>query len=403
MDTYIFRKTINRLPGAIVHCIPTPDPRVLEGYACRQQAGTYLQEKAYKRVLLITDQTIHALGYDQLIEQGLQERQIDYVKFDAISSEPDIVTVEACRKVALQHKAECVIALGGGSVMDISKMVAAGAKMPHCSIRSLLLKFLPVPGKTLPIVAVPTTAGTGAEVSVGAILLNDKGIKKSTVLLGLNVELVILDSELTIHAPLNVTAACGMDALSHAIEGAVSAVKVNDQDAYYAKEGAKLVLQHLPEVMAHPDNADARMGMCRAALYGGHTINKQLAGYVHAFAHSIGAKYHLSHGNAISLVLLPVLEYQKQACMDKYAMLARYCHITDKKDDSEAAEDFLKAVANLLDLCGMNKLKSPVQTSDYASLVKMIAADSINYSSSITLKNSDIIQILKTITVNQTA
>ncbi len=403
MDTWFFRKLIRRLPGRVIHCIPTPEPRVMEGYGCRQKAGSYLQKKGYARVLLITDKNIHALGYDQVIEQSFAEQHIDYVKFDAIDSEPAIATVEACRREALKHKAECVVALGGGSVMDVSKMVAAGAKMPHRSIRSLLLKFLPVWGKTLPIVAIPTTAGTGAEVSVGAILLDDKGVKNSTVLIGLQVVLVILDSELTVHAPLNVTAACGMDALSHAIEGAVSAVKVNDQDAYYAKEGAKLVLQHLPEVMAHPDNADARMGMCRAALYGGHAINKQLAGYVHAFAHSIGAKYHMSHGNAISLVMMPVLEYQKKACEDKYAMLARYCHITDKKDDSEAAEDFLKAVANLLDLCGMNKLKSPVQTSDYASLVKMIAADSINYSSPITLKNSDIIQILKTITVNQTA
>ena len=108
--------------------------------------------------------------------------------------------------------------------MDSCKMIAASVKMPHLPVKTLLLKFLPVPKGTLPLVMVPSTAGTGAEVTVGAVVSNDKGTKGSTVLIGLQVTHVVLDSELTIHAPQSVTAACCIDALSHCVEGAISDV-----------------------------------------------------------------------------------------------------------------------------------------------------------------------------------
>ena len=283
--------------------------------------------------------------------------------------------------------------------MDTTKMIAAGAKMPRRSIKSLLMKFLPVPGKTLPMISVPSTAGTGAEVTVGAVVHNSQGVKTSTVLIGLDVTHVVLDSELTIHAPQTVTAACGMDALSHVIEGAVSDVKVDEANMYLSKEGVRLIFENLPVVIREPENIEARLNMCRAAYFGGHAINTQLAGYVHAFAHSIGAKYHLPHGQAISLMLMPVLEFQKEVCTEKYAMLARHCHIANlDTDDGQAAELFLQAVAQLMAQCGMDKLVSPVKSEDYEELTRMIVQDSINYSAPITMNNNDIEQILKTVT-----
>jgi alcohol dehydrogenase len=265
----------------------------------------------------------------------------------------------------------------------------------------LLLKFLPVPGKTLPMISVPSTAGTGAEVMVGAVVLNSQGVKSSTVLIGLDVTHVILDSELTLHAPQSVTAACGMDALSHVVEGAVSDVKVDEANMYLSKEGVRLIFENLPVVIREPENIEARLNMCRAAYFGGHAINTQLAGYVHAFAHSIGAKYHLPHGQAISLMLMPVLEFQKAVCKENYAMLARHCRFADyDTDDEQAAEVFLQAIAKLMAQCGMDKLVSPVKAEDHAELIHMVAQDSINYSAPITLNNDDIEQILKTVTPN---
>ena len=372
MDTYIIRKQIHRLPGKVIHNIPIPQPEVVEGHASRKQVGEICRQCGYQQVLVVTDKTLSQLGYEQAITQSLNEAGVNYSIFNKINSEPTIAIIEAARKAALESQAECIVALGGGSVMDTCKMVAAGVKIPHLKIKTLLLKFLPVPDQTLPIIAVPSTAGTGAEVTVGAVVTNSRGTKSSTVLIGLNVTHVILDSELTIHAPQQVTAACGMDALSHCIEGAVSDVEVDESDARLSEEGVKLILQHLPTVMKDPENIEARLGMCRAAMYGGHAINTQLAGYVHAFAHSIGAKYHIPHG---------------------------YCNIVDDQtSDAEAADLFLQAIRQLMAQCGMDKLVSPVKACDHEVLTRMIVKDSINYSAPFTFSNNDIEQVLNTIT-----
>ena len=388
MDTYHIRKQIRRLPGKVIHAIPLPEPEVTEGQGARRQIGELCKQCGYKQVLLVTDRTLHSLGFEQAITDSLADAKVGYTVFSDIHSEPTIGIIEAGRKQAAACQAECIIALGGGSVMDTCKMIAAGMRMPHLPVKALLLKFLPVPGNTLPLIMVPSTAGTGAETTVGAVVMNEHGVKSSTVLIGLNVTHVVLDSELTIHAPAQVTAACGMDALSHCIEGAVADVEEDEEDMHLSREGVKLILKNLPKVILDPENSDARLAMCRAALYGGNAINTQLAGYVHAFAHSIGAKYHLSHGQAISLMLMPVLEFQQDACRDKYAALADYCGVPD----------FLQAVRNLMTQCGMDNIPSPVRSCDHDELIPMIAADSINYSAPVTLSNSDIKRLLETVT-----
>ena len=404
MDTYRFRKQIHKLPGKVIHAIPLPEPDVTEGHGARGRIGEICRENGYKQVLLVTDRTLHSLGFEQPVVASLEAAGVGCTVFDDIHSEPCIATIEAVRKQALESGADCIVALGGGSVMDTCKMVAAGVKMPHLPVKALLLKFLPVPGSTLPLIMVPSTAGTGAEVTVGAVVMDERGVKGSTVLIGLKVPHVILDSELTVNAPKEVTAACGIDALSHCIEGAVSDTEVDEEDMKLSLEGIRLILQHLPKVMETPQDIEARLGMCRAAMYGGNAINTQLAGYVHAFAHSIGAKYHLPHGKAISLMLLPVLEFQKVACLEKYAKLARYCALAgEDAADADAAERFLAAVRHLLAQCGLDAIPSPVRRCDHEELIPLIAADSINYSSPVTLNNDQIKQVLDTVTTVQTA
>ena len=397
MDTYIFRKQIHRLPGKVIHAIPLPEPEVTEGNGARSQVGDICRRSGYKQALLVTDQTLHALGYEQAVVESLQAAGVGYSVFCDIHSEPTIALIEAGRKQALNDHVDCIIALGGGSVMDTCKMIAAGVKMPHLPVKALLLKFLPVPTGTLPVVMIPSTAGTGAETTVGAVVTNDHGAKSSTVLIGLSVTHVVLDSELTIHAPAQVTAACGMDALSHCIEGAIADVDVDEEDMRMSMEGVKLIMTNLPKVLKEPENIEARLAMCRAAMYGGNAINTQLAGYVHAFAHSIGAKYHLPHGVAISLMLMPVLEFQREACKLKYADLAKYCGLQGESA-SELADAFLQAVRELMAECGMDKIESPVRACDHEELVPMIAADSINYSAAVTLSNSDIRLLLTQVT-----
>ena len=395
MDTYLFRKHIHRLPGKVIHAVPLPEPEVTEGQGARRQIGDICRKAGLKQVLLVTDRTLSGLGFEQAITESLEAAHVGYSVFSDIHSEPNIAIIEAGRKQALETQSDAIVALGGGSVMDSCKMIAAGVRMPHVPVKALLLKFLPVPGKTLPLIMVPSTAGTGAEVTVGAVVTNEQGAKGSTVLIGLNVMHVVHDSELTLHAPQGVTAACGIDALSHCIEGAIADVDENEEDMRMSMDGVKLILENLPlltsERMSELTDErlnEARLNMCRAAMYGGNAINTQLAGYVHAFAHSIGAKYHLSHGQAISLMLMPVLEYQKETCMQKYAELAQFCGVPD----------FLQSVRDLLKTCGLDRIESPVRACDHEELIPMIAADSINYSAPMTLSNEDIKAVLTEVT-----
>ncbi|MBR1808609.1 MAG: iron-containing alcohol dehydrogenase [Paludibacteraceae bacterium] len=390
MDTYRFRKHIHRLPGKVIHAVPLPDPQVTEGNGARRRVGDICISSGFKQALLVTDRTLRAMGYEQAVADSLSAAGVGYSVFSDINSEPNTDIIEAGRQQALEHKADCIIALGGGSVMDSCKMIAASVRMPHLPVNALLLKFLPVPGTTLPLIMIPSTAGTGAETTVGAVISNEHGVKSSTVLIGLNVSHVVLDSELTVHAPEQVTAACGIDALSHCIEGAVSDTDVDDEDMHMSMEGIRLILENLPVVMSEPENTEARLALCRAAMYGGNAINTQLAGYVHAFAHSIGALYHLPHGKAISIMLMPVLEFQKDVCQDKYKALADYCGVPD----------FLQAVRHLMAECGMDRIESPVRACDHETLIPMIAADSINYSAPVTLNNNDIRQLLKQVTMD---
>ena len=398
MDTYFLRKKIHRLPGKVIRRVPLPEPLVVEGHGARAHIGEICKELGYKHVLLVTDQTLHQLGYEQKIVQSLDEAGVGCTLFADINSEPNIALIDAGREAAAECQAECVIALGGGSVIDTCKMIAAGVRLSHLNTKALLVKFLVVPGKTLPMITVPSTAGTGAEVTVGAVVTNARGTKGSTVLVGLDVTHVILDSELTINAPQLVTAACGMDALSHVVEGTVSDVAVDVEDAYRSLEGVKLILHHLPIVMREPENIESRLAMCRAAMYGGNAINTQLAGYVHAFAHSIGAKYHIPHGQVITLMMLPVLEYQMETCLRKYALMARYCGLADvHTEDRIAAERFLQAVKDLIATCGLDTLPLPVKKSDYEELTRMVAKDSINYSAPMTFSEEDIVKVLERI------
>ena len=155
MDTYRLRKQIHKLPGKVIHAIPLPEPEVTEGHGQRRRIGEICRAGGYKQVLLVTDRTLSGMGYEKAVAESLEAAGVGYTLFDEINSEPTIALIEAGRKRALESGAECIIALGGGSVMDTCKMVAAGVKMPHLPVKALLLKFLPVPGGSLPIIAVP--------------------------------------------------------------------------------------------------------------------------------------------------------------------------------------------------------------------------------------------------------
>ena len=279
--------------------------------------------------------------------------------------------------------------------MDSSKVIAASARNPRHSLRWYLQKFNYVRGKTLPIISIPTTAGTGAEYTVGAVVRNARGVKQSTVIIGLNVQHVILGSELMVNAPVHVTVWCGIDALSHGLEGLLADVRSDGEDVRKSRECVRMILENLPRVLEDPKDIEARQKMSLAAYYGGNAINRQLAGYVHAFAHSIGAMYHIPHGKAIAWCLVPVVEAQKDRCRNQLWNLAVWCGAALQEDTpDEAADKMIAALQALLERCGLEKECVELQEKDYPKLVRMIDADSINYSPSKTFSDQEIMRLL---------
>lgn len=395
MHFYLFRKAIRKLPGDVIQKVPLPEPELTEGFGARSEIGRLCGKAGLKSVLLVTDRNIHGLCFHEKILDSLEENGISFAVFCDIDSEPTVDIIRKGRRAAAECGAECVIALGGGSVMDSCKIIAASARHPKRSIRWYLQKFDFIPEKTLPIISVPTTAGTGAEYTVGAVIKNARGVKHSTVIVGLNVQHVILDSELMVNAPERVTVWCGIDALSHGLEGLLSDTRSGGEDIRKSRECVKLVLENLPRVLETPRDIEARQRMSLAAYYGGNAINKQLAGYVHAFAHSIGALYHIPHGKAIAWCLVPVVEFQSGICRDQLAALAVYCGLAGASASPEAAAGrFVSALRELLQRCGLENGCKELTEKDYPALVRMIDADSINYSPPKTLTDREIRDLL---------
>lgn len=399
MTYYILRKIIRKLPGIVIRAVPKPEPTLTEGVGARAKAGEICRKAGYKSCLVVTDTTLFSLGFHEKIVQSLQDCGVRCTVFSEISSEPTTEIAEAGRAAAVGANADVILALGGGSVLDASKMIAAGIRKPKKSVRSLQKKFLLVRGGTVPMISVPSTAGTGAEITVGAIITDTAhGKKTATVVVGLNVTDVILDPELTLHAPAGVTAACGIDALSHGMEGLAADVRPDADDLAKSTECCRLVLSHLPRLLENPEDPEGRLAMCRAALYGGNAINKQLAGYVHAFAHTIGAVYHIPHGNAIALSLLPVMQAQLPACREKLAALCDVCEPESPAQDADAkANRLLDAIRCLTDKCGFADRGAFIPRGDYEKIASMVAADSINYSAPVTFRKREIFAILDAI------
>ena len=395
MAFYLFRKMIRKLPGRVIRLIPIPEPALTEGFGSRGQIGGICREMGLENVLLVTDRNVYALGFAGKILSSLSENGIRASVFSDIDSEPTVEIIRRGRDAAAACGAQGIIALGGGSVLDSSKIIAAAAKHPKKKVERYLHKFSIVKGKTLPLITVPSTAGTGAENTVGAVVKNARGVKKATVVAGLNVTNVVLDSELTLTAPQSVTVWCGIDALSHGLEGLLSDTKSKPDDLEKSSECVRICMEVLPRLIENPGDVEARQKMCLAAHYGGNAINRQLAGYVHAIAHSIGAMYHIPHGKAIAFCLLPVVAAQKELCRNRLAALAVFCARAGKTQSAdEAADQMIEALARLLRQCGLEKGCAALRPEDTPALIRMINADSINYSPSKTFRDAEIAALL---------
>jgi alcohol dehydrogenase class IV len=294
--------------------------RILFGVGSVEKTGTEAQLLRAKKVLIITDPGVIQAGLLEGIEKSLQSVGIPFAIFDGVESDPRIEVVEKSLEKARKEGMDLIIGFGGGSSLDIAKVTSIMITNP-VKIDSLFgVDLVPRPG--IPVILVPTTAGTGSEVTPIAILSDTKEkLKKGIVSPTLFPEVAIVDPKLTVGLPPSVTAFTGMDALTHAIESyySVNATNLSDLLAFRAME---LLSKNLRMAYAYGENLVARSNVMQGSLLAGIAFANAGVGAVHAFAYPIGGEFHLAHGLTNTLMLPYVMRYNVLGCPDKFAQMA---------------------------------------------------------------------------------
>ena len=294
-------------------------------------------------VMLVTDAGVHGLGLTAHLEELLKAAHIRCVVYDGTVANPTVANVEQARMLYLENGCQGLIAFGGGSSMDCAKALGARIVRPNKPLARMegLLQVL----RRLPLlIAVPTTAGTGSETTLAAVITDEKIHHKYPINdFALIPHYAVLDPDVTLGLPPHLTATTGMDALTHAVEAYIGRSTTKGTRAA-AIEAVQLIFANLPEAYFNGHDRDARANMLRAAYLAGTAFTKSYVGYVHAVAHSLGGRYGIAHGLANSVLLPVVLKAYGPAAWKKLAELARAAGVSSAASDEEAAKAFIEAI-----------------------------------------------------------
>jgi alcohol dehydrogenase class IV len=296
-------------------------PRILMGPGAAAQIGSEVSRLGVNKALIVTDQGIIRAGLLERVQGSLSSSKVRSLVFDGVEPDPRYQLVERCLEAAAGQRIQCVIGLGGGSALDIAKAASVMAANKGSIADYFGIELVPRPG--LPLIAVPTTAGTGSEVTPIAILSDEEErLKKGVVSSHLIPSVAILDPELTLGLPPQVTAATGMDALIHAIE-AYTSVNATSMTDLLACRAMELIYHNIRTAFAQGGNLEARARMLEGSLLAGMAFANAGVTAVHAFAYPIGAEFHIPHGVANSLMLAPVMEFNMLGNLQRFAHMAR--------------------------------------------------------------------------------
>lgn len=317
--------------------------------------GELCAERSTRRVIIVTDPGITRLGLLDGVLPGLDKAGIAYEIFDAVEADPPEAVVMAAVEQARTMPADLVIGFGGDSSMDVAKLVAFLAH-PECD-RALsdIYGVGNARGPRLPLFQVPTTAGTGSEVTQIAIITTGETTKMGVVSPVLLPDLALLDADLTLGLPPSVTAATGIDAMVHAIEAYTSKVKKNPLSDMLAREALRLLSSNLDEVVRNGQNREARQAMLLGALLAGQAFANAPVAAVHALAYPLGGHFHIPHGLSNALVLPAVIEYNASHAAPLYAELAPFIVGRELQpgDDASLTEQLVRALADLSPRSGL--------------------------------------------------
>lgn len=340
----VYCRSVQAVLRAALPVLPYREPQVF--HSCGE-LSTVFQKENIRRVLIVTDAGIVRSGIAAQLEAVLDEDDISYAVYDQTRPNPTVVNVEQALSLYRRYRCQALIAIGGGSSMDCAKAVGARLARPGTPLGKLkgtlrILRPLPT------LIAIPTTAGTGSETTLAAVITDTqaqhKYVMNDFVLIP---KYAVLDARLTLSLPPHLTATTGMDALTHAVEAYIgrSTTRQTRQEALAA---TRLVFANVERAYRNGKDYEARSNMLTAAYRAGIAFSRSYVGYVHAVAHSLGGQYNIPHGLANAVLLPYVLESYGSCIHRKLHDLAVAAGVASpQEEDAGAAAKFIRAIRQL--------------------------------------------------------
>jgi alcohol dehydrogenase class IV len=329
---------------------------VVLGTGCAPQCAEYLAQRGVRRVLLVSSTPVlPTLG---AVREALQKANLTVMTAAPVDSEPTCALFESMLVAARTETIEAVLGIGGGSAIDVAKLLAALTRGTQTVTDVFGINVLA--GRALPLVCLPTTSGTGAEVSPNAILLDEAAaLKKGVVSPHLVPDAAFIDPLLTLTVPPGVSAATGLDALTHCIEAYANKFAHPAVDIY-ALQGIRLIAAHLERAVRNGQDLEARAAMALGSYYGGLCLGPVNTGAVHALSYPLGGRFHIAHGVANSLLLPHVIRFNTPAAPERYAEVALALGAQPAGSTAATAERGVEFVAQLSRRCGVPQTLSEI-------------------------------------------
>ncbi|ADZ22841.1 alcohol dehydrogenase class IV [Clostridium acetobutylicum] len=337
LQQYMFSKAQRLLPWRM--------PNIISGSKSICKLPYKVKNDGVKKVLVITTAGSIKRGSLNEMFDELKKENISYVIYDDVQPDPTIECIEAVVKFYKKEACEGIIAVGGGSVMDCAKVTGARIVKPKKSV-SQMAGLMKIRKELPPLYTVPTTAGTGSETTVAAVVTDSSTHLKYAVSdLCLIPKYAVLDPELTCGLPKNLTAITGMDALTHAVEAYTNKYS-SKESRKYALDAVKLIFENLKKAYDNGKNIEVRENMLKASYYAGVAFTRSYVGYVHAIAHAVGGLYGVPHGMANAVILPVVLEAYGEAIYKNLAELADATSVPGKTQ-MEKAKNFILSIRKM--------------------------------------------------------
>ena len=319
------------------------------GAGSRSVLASEVKKRGFKKVFVVTDNDLVKFGVAAQVTSVLEAAGIPFQIFSDVKQNPTVKQVKAGGAEFAASGADVIVAIGGGSPIDTAKAIGIIAANPEFADVVSLEGIADTKNKSIPVIALPTTAGTAAEVTINYVITDEENVKKMVCVDPNDIAILsIVDAELMVSMPRGLTAATGMDALTHAVEGYITKGAWEMSDMFELK-AIEMIAKHLPAVVENPSDVVARDGMATAQYIAGMGFSNVGLGLVHGMAHPLGAYFDIPHGVANALLLPIVMQYNMASAIDKYSDIAKAMGVNidglSKEAAAQAAVDAVKALA----------------------------------------------------------